>query len=700
MGSNQATSIKTAEPAVVGDAAPALAWSTQVPVRGDPGPGFGSTLLHAGGKVLVAGGEGEVTALDVSSGEVAWQRVLGSGPSTLLAATEEWVIAATYAEVAGLELDSGAIMWSSLVGQDRRPAQGLLAGDALVVTLDTPREGDTRPPAILALDLPNGTTLWETELRGAGDEDLQWQGATLAGDRVLVQTTGGLYALSLEDGDQRWVHRFGDDRPELFNVTTPVVNGGLIVVLDPPGELVALGLARGVRRWTYQASTPLSGFAVLGNGLVAAAGEGLAVLGPEGRRRWGLGLSGAMVKGDGNALVAGEGRVASIEPDGTVLWEADQPLPTVTGVPIVSAGHLIVTAREGFASYDLASGSPEWKVPLVSLVAPPVAAEGVLLVADGVDLVSAYALDRPAVPRPLDRLWVVDGGVLFETVDRAYREWWPVSDVAVLGDDLYLRDGKRVDRLVDGQVVVSTNQPFNPSPTDSPIRARMVISSDGSRLDVLVEEGDSPLVAVFETAGMRRLTEVALFPCEGEAFLLRPDQPDQVLAVCAQPGMIFDYRYRADEEAGEAFNLAADAAIIGAISRAGTHYVLWSSGAVEEFRVPGGLQGPHEGLVGIGRVLVAATISQDGEELFLGSGPLRGGPADRLHAYALPAFDPLWEAEAPHPFRLLVTGKSGYLYGANPQPEPALVRFDPILGSGEAIGAGFVSDPTLVVPLD
>jgi outer membrane protein assembly factor BamB len=138
-----------------------------------------------------------------------------------------------------------------------RPVAGCDAGEnGIHVILDRPTEGDTEPPVVMTFDRADGSVIWSNTLDGADHPDLDLQtgpsSSALVGDRLFVKTTGTMHALDARTGEILWIHRFAAVLYESYWPAPLLVDGGLLYVPDPDGELVVLDVGSGRQRWRLE----------------------------------------------------------------------------------------------------------------------------------------------------------------------------------------------------------------------------------------------------------------------------------------------------------------------------------------------------------------------------------------------------------------------------------------------------------------
>jgi outer membrane protein assembly factor BamB len=223
---------------------------------------------------------------------------------------------------------------------------------------------------VAALDPQTGRKLWEKRV-GAPVRS----SPTAADDKVFVVTSEGrVVALAGADGNELWVHRGLPERTAIISNPSPAVEGGLVVVPYPSGELVALRIQDGSPAWSESlartrsvsslASLSDAARPVIDGGTVFAVGHGgrmIATSARTGERIWQLNVPGIQppaIAGDSVFVVDTGGQLlAANRRDGKVLWTAKLPGATTWSGPTLAGGQLWLTSNQGhLASVDAATG--------------------------------------------------------------------------------------------------------------------------------------------------------------------------------------------------------------------------------------------------------------------------------------------------------------------------------------------------------
>ncbi len=236
---------------------------------------------------------------------------------------------------------------------------------------------------VVAFDGASGRTLWQTRLGQRsggswriwrrGDNSLRWSGGpTVAGDLLVVGGLDGqLYALSAQDGSERWHVQMTSEI-----VTPPAIAGDVVVVRSNDGRLSALNAADGTTKWVFDQPVPAlslrgNSAPLVANGVVYDGfdnGKVVAVRLEDGIQLWSQSLS----NGEGRTEVE---RIADV--DGDLVAD---------GSTLFAAGY-----RGQAAALALDSGRPLGQRDLSSYVGAAVGGNAVVVVdADG----NVWAFDR------------------------------------------------------------------------------------------------------------------------------------------------------------------------------------------------------------------------------------------------------------------------------------------------------------------
>jgi outer membrane protein assembly factor BamB len=223
---------------------------------------------------------------------------------------------------------------------------------------------------VVALDPKSGKKLWEKSTNAPIRTS-----PTAAGERVFVSTTEGqVYCLSGSDGAELWTFRGMPERASILSNASPAVDGDVVVVPYPNGDIVALNVANGQPLWsdslsrtrTASSLAAMSDTArpVIDAGTVFAvghAGRMIAAAQKTGERLWSLsvpGIQAPWVAGDSVFVVDTSGQLMAIaKRDGKIQWTAKLPGASTWSGPVLAGNRLWLTSNKGhLVGVDAATG--------------------------------------------------------------------------------------------------------------------------------------------------------------------------------------------------------------------------------------------------------------------------------------------------------------------------------------------------------
>lgn len=248
---------------------------------------------------------------------------------------------------------------------------------------------------VVALDPGSGKKIWEkalgTPVRAS---------PTAAGDRVFVVTIDGrFYCLSGADGTELWAVRGLPQQASLMTNVSPAVEGDVVVVPYPSGDLVALKVSDGSPVWsenlartrTTSQLTSMSDAArpAIDRGTVFAvghAGRMVATQSKTGERLWSLNVPGTQtpwVAGDSVFVVDTGGQLMAVSrADGKVQWTTQLAGANIWSGPTLAGGTLWLASAKGqLVGVDAATGRVTTQTDLGSPVyIAPVVAQGKMFI--------------------------------------------------------------------------------------------------------------------------------------------------------------------------------------------------------------------------------------------------------------------------------------------------------------------------------
>lgn len=244
---------------------------------------------------------------------------------------------------------------------------------------------------VSALDPGTGKAIWSKNL------DVPVRAApTAAGDRLYVITIDGrFYCLSGVDGSELWAARGLPQSASLMTSTSPAVDGDVVVVPYPSGDIMAFMLSDGSTIWTENLSrtrqtsqiASMSDVArpAIDDGVVFAighAGRMVAAQAKSGDRLWSLSIPGSeppCAAGDTVYVVDTGGRLMALQKsDGKTRWLTQLPAAKNYAGPVLAANTLWLVSSSGeVVSVDPLTGKVGGSMQLGEKVyLPPVVAQG------------------------------------------------------------------------------------------------------------------------------------------------------------------------------------------------------------------------------------------------------------------------------------------------------------------------------------
>jgi outer membrane protein assembly factor BamB len=244
---------------------------------------------------------------------------------------------------------------------------------------------------VAALDPATGKSIWTKDL------DVPVRAApTAAGDRLYVITIDGrFFCLSGVDGSEIWSGRGLPQSASLMTSTSPAVDGDVVVVPYPSGDIMGLKLSDGSTVWTENLSrtrqtsqiASMSDVArpAIDKGTVFAighAGRMIAATAKTGDRLWSISVPGSeppCVVGDTVYVVDTGGRLMALSrADGKTRWMTQLPAAKNYAGPVMAEGALwIVSSKGDVVTIDAATGKVGGTMSLGETVyIPPIVAQG------------------------------------------------------------------------------------------------------------------------------------------------------------------------------------------------------------------------------------------------------------------------------------------------------------------------------------
>ncbi len=356
-------------------------WSADAGAGSNKGGRVTAPPIVGGGHVYTLDAEGRVTAFSVSGGSAVWRASLA--PSEVKPSNASFSLTGMFslggsdvggAYGGGLAIDNGRLYGASGFG------------------------------TVVALDPSNGKRLWEKNLgvpvRAA---------PTASGDRVFViGSDGRFFCLSGADGAELWAVRGLPQSASLVMNVSAAVEGDIVVVPYPTGDLVALKTADGSAAWTESlartrttsqlASLSDAARPAIENGVVYAvghAGRMIATQAKSGERLWSINVPGTQmpwVAGDTVFVVDTMGQLVAVSKrDGKVQWTVKLPGSGTWSGPVLASGSLWVASSKGaLVAVEATTGKVAGQQDLGSpvFIAPVVAQGRMFVLTDNAKLIA------------------------------------------------------------------------------------------------------------------------------------------------------------------------------------------------------------------------------------------------------------------------------------------------------------------------
>jgi eukaryotic-like serine/threonine-protein kinase len=318
---------------------------------------------------------------------------------------------------------TGKVVWRYAAGGPVHASPALAGG--LVVA-------ETMAGRIFAVDQASGRRRWSVETGPAlpfntfpaGDWDYLASSPVVVGQTVVIGAPdGGVYALDLATGKQRWRARTnGRVR------ATPAVADGLVVVGSFDGRVYALDLKTGVERWVHRTEgdtldskkwgfdrRAIQGSAAIADGrvYVGSRDSGLYSLDlATGRRRWRFSHRGSWVLAapsvQGGKIFVGSSDghfFQAVDSSGKEIWRLPTDAnmlgsPLLVGNTIVAGTYPRDTPNGELLAMDPATGKVRWRLNLdASTLSSPVAFDHELYLGTEDGSIVAIGQIGPTIPR-------------------------------------------------------------------------------------------------------------------------------------------------------------------------------------------------------------------------------------------------------------------------------------------------------------
>lgn len=354
----------------------------------DTWPQPGGSASNAPGHIVLGAAPKQVWSASAGTGSTSYGRLTASP----IVADGRIVTLDTTGKVTAFS-PSGAVVWrASITPEKERDYKGFGGGVA--------SEGGRIFAAtgygwVVALDGSNGRKLWEKNL----SSPIRLS-PTVANGRVVVLTAeGAAVALSTSDGNELWRHQGVAGTAAILSNASPAIDGDMVVVPYPTGDVVALNAGSGQPMWSESlARTRLASSLgsmtdaarpVIDSGTVFAVGHSgrmVATNARSGERLWSLNVPGIQAPAVTSEMVyvvdTGGQLMAITRRDGKVLWNAKLPDANTWSGPLLAGGRLWLASNNGLVvGVDGTTGKVDVRIAIgdPTFIAP-IAAGGRLFV--------------------------------------------------------------------------------------------------------------------------------------------------------------------------------------------------------------------------------------------------------------------------------------------------------------------------------
>ena len=295
----------------------------------------------------------------------SWNADAGTGSSTAGRLTASPIVADgrvytldAAGRVSAFALTGGSAVWRANLTPEKEKAEKGYGGG---IAADMGRiYAATGFGTVVVLDQATGKKLWEKAL-GVPIRS----SPTAAGDRLFVAMTDGRFVcLNGASGEEVWNFRGLPEKTSLISNPSPAVEGDVVVVPYPSGEVIAIKIATGQPAWTESLARTKSASAIasmsdaarpaMDGGIVYAVGHGgkmVATQAKTGERLWSLNIPSTQtpwVAGENIFVADTNGQLLAItRKDGKILWTAKLPGTGTWSGPTLAGGLLWLASNKG-----------------------------------------------------------------------------------------------------------------------------------------------------------------------------------------------------------------------------------------------------------------------------------------------------------------------------------------------------------------
>jgi outer membrane protein assembly factor BamB len=300
------------------------------------------------GTVYVGSHNGLFVALRARDGRRVWTQKLGSVSAEPLVDGTTVYVGTDAGEMYALDALTGTVKWQyASKGQVLRAPTPV--GDMLVFASDADR--------VVAVDRATGKYRWQYERDTPEEFTLHGHaGVAAAKDRLYAGFGDGhVVALTPAAGEVAWVRSLAGEQRTFVDVdTTPLPHDGVLFAASSSGGLYALDVADGTEKWHAPGVKGVSHLTLDGGRLYAAAAEtGLFVLDLDGHILWRQGMIGAgdparpIVDGMYLFLATSERGLYIIDKRDGALIESFNPGNGISAVPAFDGGNVYFLSNGG-----------------------------------------------------------------------------------------------------------------------------------------------------------------------------------------------------------------------------------------------------------------------------------------------------------------------------------------------------------------
>ena len=304
--------------------------------------------------------------------------------------------------VSAFSLSGGAASWRrSFVPENERGLEGYGGGLAVDNGRLYVATGFGR---VAALDPGSGKPIWEKSLR----TPLRASPTAVADRLFVVSSEGIVFCLSGVDGSELWQFRGLPETTRLIMSPSPAVDGDVVAVPFPNGDVVALRVSDGTPLWQERLarSRTTTSFAAMSdaarpaisNGVVFAVSHGgrfYATRQTDGERVWSLEIGSTQapwVAGNNVFVVDTQGQLMAVDREtGQLVWTTQLPGAKVWSGPVLAGNQLWLTSNKGqLIGVEATVGKVTSKLNVGEpvYIAPVVAAGGLYVLTDRAKLVA------------------------------------------------------------------------------------------------------------------------------------------------------------------------------------------------------------------------------------------------------------------------------------------------------------------------